>query len=138
MNLIALSRDRFRRSLAEKGEPVVLKWRVATGGTVDATTGSVLGGSALEQQETVNCFVYALDEGAKVKLERFQGVSNCDYMIDAPDDITIEGRDELVFVVRGEACAQADLGAQGGNKIGRQIEQGQGVALSRTFYLQRI
>lgn len=138
MNLVARAKADLQRAMAQMGEPVVLSWRTVTGGTVDPTTGSVLGGTAVEGSATVNCFVYALEEGGKAKLERFQGIPQCDYLVDAPPDITIEGREELYFTVRGVRCAQADLGQLGGTKPLKQVEMAQGVALYRTLYLKRI
>lgn len=138
MNLVARAARRILGSMADKGEDVVLKWRVVTGAVQDPTTGAWIGGTMTEQTETVRCFVHALDEGAKTKLERYSGVAACDYMVDAPPGIVIETRDELTLVVRGEACGPAKLGNTSGNAYGKQIEYGQGAALYRTLYLQRL
>lgn len=119
-------------NLKKSGTDVVLKWKEWTGTpTVDPTTESEIGEST-DQTETVQGFVHYIQ--ATTSLRQFGEVEVGDCIVDLHQDVDIDGKQSLVFIIDGEEWKQKQIG----DKLAKYwAVMAQGQKLFRTVLLRK-
>jgi len=96
--------------LANVGTPVTLRWREWVGTpTIDPVTKSKIGTST-QQTETVNGLFYEV--GASNVERRFAEIQKGDAILDLPPSVTVNGRDQLEFVINGREWVMKEVGGE--------------------------
>ncbi len=96
--------------LANVGTPVTLRWREWVGTpTIDPVTKSKIG-TTTQQTETVNGLFYEV--GASNVERRFAEIQKGDAILDLPPSVTVNGRDQLEFVINGREWVMKEVGGE--------------------------
>lgn len=131
MRRINVSRIRrqIQRGRQRGGLTVTLHWKTVTGGTQDPTTGYVVGQLKTDQELSVRAFVEWIKPGDR-RLEFHQAFEVNDVVIDFPETVEVDGKQDLYFEVEGKSYVPKNLGDRvpeswdavvNGKRIGRMV-----------------
>lgn len=90
------------------GTAVTLHWRTVSGATRDPVTDGLVGGTAMEESESVMALVYYVP--ATTVVRQFQEIAAGDVILDFKPEVVLEGRPELWFEFDGAEWEQKEVG----------------------------
>lgn len=98
-------------NVAVRGTPVLLRWVVYSGGTIDPGTGATVGGVATPVTAgPFNGLIHVME--AKSVLRQFVEIEQGDMIVDFDPDVPLDGHDNLRFVIDGQDYEQKELGGR--------------------------
>lgn len=99
------------RSLAREGVPVELRWTSTVSGTLDPTTGYLVGSVTIEHSGTIEPALVHFVSPASTALKLFEDVEVGDLVLDFRPDVALEGKEGLRFhLPTGEVYVPARTG----------------------------
>lgn len=101
--------DSCLRALYTHGAEVTLRWQTVTSGTLDPTTGAMVGGIVLEHSGTSRAFLHTVSP-ATSELRMHEEVEIGDVIIDFPPDVDLSGKEALRFDIGGDTYVQKRVG----------------------------
>lgn len=107
---LAFIANRIGQNLDESGTEITLHWDEVTGGTLDRTTGSMVGGTVTAKTATIRAFVHFPSLNT-MALREFQEIETGDAILDVAPDVVLEaaGRRNLRFEFNGARWEQKPL-----------------------------
>ena len=88
--------------------PVVITWDAWPSGSVPDPVDGSHTGTPTQGTMTINGLVHTVQPGTS-KVRIFNEVEIGDLMVDFPADAPLEGKDNLVFTVKGQAYVQKEI-----------------------------
>jgi hypothetical protein len=88
---------------------IVLNWVEIEGGTVDRTTGQLVGGTIRNRSTTVKAFVHYTSP-SKTGYQVFSEIEVGQAILDMDPDVLIDGKNDLTFVFGEKTWVQARVG----------------------------